>query len=97
MNMVLPPLYVMPACFSGWINREQQKLIEYLQSEVKSVRELVPGKRLRFSDDQKRRWAAKAKAAGRKALLTIDTIATPDTLLRWHRQLIAQKWTYQHK
>jgi hypothetical protein len=39
----------------------------------------------------------KAKAAGRKALLTIDTIVTPDTLLRWHRQLIAQKWTYQHK
>ena len=42
MNMVLSPLYVALACFSGWINREQQKLIEYLQSEVKSVRELVP-------------------------------------------------------
>src|SRR5207253_10853705 len=64
---------------------------------VQPVQELVPGKRLRFSDDQKRRLAAKAKAVGRKALLTIDTIVTPGTLLRWHRQLIAQKWTYQHK
>jgi hypothetical protein len=44
-----------------------------------------------LTDDQRRRLAAKAKAARRKALLTIDTIVTPDTLLRWHRQLIAQK------
>ena len=64
MNVILSPWYVILACLSGWLNHEQQKLIEYLQSEVKSVRELVPGKRLRFSDDQKRRLAEKAKAAG---------------------------------
>jgi transposase InsO family protein len=36
--------------------------------------------------------AAKAKALGRRALRKLDTIVTPDTLLRWHRQLIARKY-----
>jgi len=34
---------------------------------------------------------------GRAALREIATIATRDTLLRWHRQLIAPKWTYARK
>jgi transposase InsO family protein len=34
---------------------------------------------------------------GRAALRKIATIATPDTLLRWHRQLIARKWRYGRK
>jgi transposase InsO family protein len=34
---------------------------------------------------------------GRATLREIATIATPDTLLRWHRQLIARKWTYAKK
>ena len=31
---------------------------------------------------------------GRKALLELDTIVSPDTLLRWHRRLVAQKWNF---
>jgi transposase InsO family protein len=38
--------------------------------------------------------ARKAKAVGRKALLELDTIVSPDTLLRWHCRLIAQKWNF---
>ncbi len=94
MNPAFSPLSVILACLSGWINREQRQLIEYLQAENKVLRSLVPGKRLPLNDDQRRCLAEKAKAVGRKALLTIDTIVTPDTLLRWHRQLIAQKWTW---
>jgi len=32
----------------------------------------------------------------RKLLLELGTIVTPDTLLRWHRQLIAQKFDFSH-
>jgi hypothetical protein len=47
---------------------------------------------LRLSDDQRRRLAAKAKGLGRKLLAEVATIVTPETLLRWHQRLIAQKY-----
>jgi hypothetical protein len=50
------------------------------------------GKRLRFTDPQRRRLAAKAKKVGRKGLSEIETLVSPDTLLRWYRQLIARKY-----
>jgi hypothetical protein len=57
----------------------------------RALREHLGGKRLRFTDQQRRRLAVKAKAIGRKRLFEIGTLVTPDTLLRWHRELIAKK------
>src|SRR3569832_966854 len=78
--------------FAGWVNRQQLQFIEYLLVENRALREMIGDRRLRFTDDQRRRLAAKAKRVGRKALQDIATIVTPDTLLRWHRDLIARKW-----
>jgi hypothetical protein len=50
-----------------------------------------------LTDDQRPRLAAKGKPLGRKVLRQIATIVTPDTILAWHRKLIAAKWTYPHK
>src|SRR2546426_1742832 len=47
---------------------------------------------MRFSDDQRRRLAARAKKIGRKLLNEVATIVTPETLLAWHRRLIAKKY-----
>jgi hypothetical protein len=47
---------------------------------------------MRFNDDQRRRLAAKAKKLGRSLLSQVATIVTPETLLAWHRKLIAQKY-----
>jgi putative transposase len=77
---------------SGWVNRSQQDLIEYLQAENRILREHLGGRRLRLSDAQRRFLAVAAKKVGRKRLFGIGTIVTPDTLLRWYRRLVALKY-----
>lgn len=78
--------------FAGWVNRHQQDVIEYRQEENRVLREQLGGKRLRFTDRQRRRLAAKAKAIGRKGLFEMGTLVTPEPLFRWYRRLIAPKY-----
>ena len=78
-------------CLAGWINRNQQNVIEYLQEEAKVLREQL-GKKPRFNDDQGRRLATKAKNIGRHRLKELTTIVTPRTLLNWHQRLVARKY-----
>jgi hypothetical protein len=68
--------------FAGWINRQQQDAIEYLIEENRVLREQLPG-RLRLTDTQRRRLAAKGHALGRRMLSRGAGIVTPDTILRW--------------
>ena len=77
---------------AGWVNRHQQAVIEYLQAENQALREQLGNKRIRWTDTQRRRLAEKAKAIGRAALQKLGTVVTPDTLLRWYRQLVAAKY-----
>jgi len=77
---------------AGWLNQKQQHVIGYLVEENRVLREQIGCRRLRFNDDQRRRLAAKAKKLGRKILAQVATIVTPQTLLAWHRKLIAQKY-----
>ena len=41
--------------------------------------------------------AVKGKVLGRKSLGKLAKIVRPDTLLRWHRELIARKWDHSDK
>src|SRR5262245_28582006 len=82
---------------TGWLDRRERETIAYLIEENRLLRRQLGNRRLRLTDDDRRRLAVRAHRVGRRVLHDIATIATPDTLLRWHRQLIARKWTYARK
>lgn len=86
------PLQFLILTVAGWISRRQQDVIEVLQEENRVLRQHVGDRRLRFTDAQRRRLASVAKGLSRKTLLGIDPIVTPDTLLRWYRNLVARKY-----
>ena len=79
---------------TGWLDRREREALAYLIEEHRLLRRQVGGRRLRLTDHDRRRLAIRAYRLGRRRLCEIATIVTPDTLLRWHRQLIARKWTY---
>ncbi|OHB44342.1 MAG: hypothetical protein A2Y13_09165 [Planctomycetes bacterium GWC2_45_44] len=77
---------------AGWMNRHQQDILEYLKEENKILREKFGKMRIILNDDQRRRLAVRGKELGKKLLSEVSTIFSPDTILRWHRALIAQKY-----
>jgi transposase InsO family protein len=79
---------------TGWLDRREQEALAYLVEENRLLRRQLGGRRLRLTDEDRRRLAVRAFRVGRRALREIATIVTPDTLLRWHHQLVARKSTY---
>jgi putative transposase len=92
MRSVLDPFQFVVIAIAGWMNQHQQQVVEYLLEENRVLREQIGSRRMRFNDDQRRRLAVKAKRLGRKLLAGVATIVTPETLLAWHRKLIAEKY-----
>jgi len=97
MGSVPPLLSFLLMIAAGWVHRQQLIVIEFLQAENRLLKERLRGRRIRFTDAERALLARKAKAVGRRALLELDTIVSPDTLLRWHRRLIAQKWNFAER
>jgi putative transposase len=94
---ILDPFRFLLISLAGWMNQRQLQAIDYLREENRVLREQLGNRRLRFTDDQRRRLASKAKGLGRKLLADVATIVTPETLLAWHRNLIAQKYDGSQK
>jgi putative transposase len=87
-------LRVLLLVLTAWLERREREAIAYLIEENRILRRQLGGRRLRLTDDDRWRLATRAFRVGRRALREIATIVTPDTLLRWHRRLVARKWTY---
>ena len=97
MGSAPPLLSFLLMTVSGWVYRHQLIVIEFLQAENRLLKEKLGPKRIRFTDAERALLARKAKAVGRKALLKLDTVVSPDTLMRWHRRLVAEKWNFAHR
>jgi len=83
------------AALIGWPDRRQHETVAYLVAENRVLRKQLQGRRLRLSDLERCQLAILGHRLGRRVLRQVATIVTPDTILRWHRQLIARKWTYR--
>ena len=92
MTNTFRPWQLLSVIIAGMLNEQQQQIIEYLKEENRILRAQIGDRRLRLSDDDRRRLAAKGKALGRRVLGEICCIVTPETILRWHRKLTAIKY-----
>ena len=96
MKFILHPWQLMLIIVASWVN-QQQEVIEYLRTENAVLKEKLGKKRILLTNEQRRRLAVKGKILGRNQLEQVGALFTPDTILRWHRQLVANKWDYSHR
>ena len=97
MDFTLQPWQVVFVAFCGLVNQRQREIIEFQNAEITALLQKLGKKRLLLTDDQRRLLAVKGKVLGRQTLRDLTTIVTPDTILRWHRELVAQKWDHSEK
>src|SRR5262245_9341755 len=97
MDTAPSPLAFILLLLSGWVNRQQQAVIDYLLEENRILRAERGSLRLRLTDDQRRRPAVKGKALGRRRLGDITGIVTLDTIIRWYRRPVAKKYAGSKK
>jgi len=85
------------AAMASWLERQAAVQIQYLKAENRALRSRLRGRRILFTDAERRTLGTLAKNIGRQTLHRLDTIVSPETLLRWHRELVANKWTFERK
>ncbi len=77
---------------AGWIHREQEAVVAYQKEEIRALTEMLGGKRMRFTDAQRRRLALKARPVSHAKLRELGSLVTPDTLTRWFRKYAGAKY-----
>ena len=75
---------------SGSVDEELLLRNEYLVAENRVLRNQLQG-HLRLTDGERRSLAELGKRLGKQALDEVASIVNPDTILGWHRRLVAKK------
>ncbi|MBI3269410.1 MAG: hypothetical protein HYZ53_10355, partial [Planctomycetes bacterium] len=81
----------MLAYITGSVNQELLLRNEYLCAENRIFRAQIKG-RLQLADGDRETLAEIGKRLGRTALAEVASIVKPDTILEWHRRLVAKKF-----
>ena len=68
MRRSFDPFRFLLIAVAGWMNQEQQQIVDYLREENRVLRAQILTRRLRLDDNQRRRLAVRAKALGRRVL-----------------------------
>ncbi|MEM7166718.1 MAG: hypothetical protein AAF581_14720 [Planctomycetota bacterium] len=97
MKESMTPLSLLITALAAWLTERNNETIDFLREEVETYQAIAGTGRLPFTDDQRRRLAVKGKKLGRKRLLELPTLVQPDTILGWHRRLVAKKYDYSSK
>src|SRR2546421_1691354 len=79
------------AYITGTVDQELLLRNEYLVTENCMLRNQIKG-RVRLSDGERKALAEIGKKLGKQALAEVATMVKPDTILRWHRKFVAQKF-----
>jgi hypothetical protein len=85
------PVHLFVASLLGWLHGEQHKVVEYLREENRVLKAQLGSRHVQLTDGDRRRLAVLGARLGRRILAEVATIVTPDTILRWQRQLIGRK------
>src|SRR5215468_2269306 len=79
------------AYITGTVDQELLLRNEYLVTENRILRNQLKG-RIRLSDGERQALAVIGQKLGKQALKGVVQIVKPDTILGWHRKLVAQKF-----
>jgi putative transposase len=91
-SMLPLPLQFLAAWLAVWFERVLQQQVDYLTAENKILKEKLGDRRMQLTDADRRRLAILGKKLGLKVLARIATIAAPETISRWYRELVAKKY-----
>jgi putative transposase len=86
------------ACVTGQIDEALRQKLEFVPEENRVYRALLDrhSPHWRLQDAEREVLAEKGQPLG-QLLEDVITLVQPENLLKWHRQLVAQKWDFSSR